>query len=124
MRATGFAVVLSLVLLSTPALAGQDDLITAGNPMSRGSKADVPGLISYQGTLTDSDGVALNSMVSITFTIYTDSIGGADVWTETQPLVEVHDGLFNVLLGRVNAIPDMVSSSRCPLWIFIQITTC
>jgi hypothetical protein len=108
MRTTAFVIVLSMALLSTVALAGQDDLATPNNPMSRSSKADVPGLISYQGTLTDSDGVALNTIVTMTFTIYTDSTGGSAVWIEIHPLVEVSDGLFNVLLGRVNAIPDTV----------------
>ena len=90
MRATAFIVVLSIVMLSTPTLA------------------DVPGLINYQGTLTDSNGVTLNTIVSMTFTIYTDSTLGSTVWTEIHPLVEVNNGLFNVLLGRVNAIPDTV----------------
>ena len=118
MRATALIVVLSMAFLSTAALAGEvateakrtevSSLTQAKNPVSRGSKADVPGLINYQGILTDTDGVALNTIVSVTFSIYTDSIGDAQVWTETQPLVEVNNGLFNVLLGRVNAISDTV----------------
>jgi hypothetical protein len=90
MRATILIVVLSLALLSTAALA------------------DVPGLISYQGTLTDDSGVALDTTVSMTFTIYNDSTGPNFLWTETQSSVVVNHGLFNVLLGRVNPIPGTV----------------
>jgi hypothetical protein len=108
MRTITIVAMLSMVILSTAALAGQDALPAANNPMSRGPKAAVPGLISYQGTLTDTNGVVLNTIVTMTFTIYTDSTAGSAVWTEVQPLVEVNNGLFNVLLGRVNAIPDIV----------------
>ena len=62
MRATAFIVVLSIALLSTAALA------------------EVPGLMNYQGTLTDEDGAALGTTVSMTFTIYTDSTGGSLIW--------------------------------------------
>jgi len=85
MKATAFMVALSVVLFSTAVLA------------------EVPGLMNYQGTLTDVDGVALDTTVSMTFSIYTDSTGGSSLWTETQSSVVVDHGLFNVLLGRVNA---------------------
>jgi hypothetical protein len=90
MRAVLFTVLLTFVLLPAKALT------------------DVPGLISYQGMLTDDSGVALDTTVSMTFTIYIDSTGPNFVWNETQPSVVVNDGLFNVLLGRVNPIPETV----------------
>ncbi len=102
MRATAFMMVLSLVLLSTAALA------------------EVPGLINYQGTLTDSNGVALDTTVSMTFSVYADSTGGAQVWTETQSVVGVSQGIFNVLLGRVNAIPDTVFNGPSR-WLRVQV---
>ncbi|MFC1683689.1 hypothetical protein ACFL0G_05755, partial [Candidatus Zixiibacteriota bacterium] len=86
MRAIILIAVLSIVLVSTVALA------------------DVPGLINYQGTLTDGYGTALDTTVAMTFSIYSDSTGGTQVWTETQSAVGVNNGVFNVLLGRVNAI--------------------
>jgi hypothetical protein len=102
MKAIAFMVILSLVLLSTAALA------------------DVPGLMNYQGTLTDDEGVALDTTVSMTFSIYTDSTGGSIVWTETQLSIVVDRGLFNVLLGRVNPLTDVIfgSSSR---WLGVQV---
>jgi hypothetical protein len=84
------------------------------------SQADVPGLISYQGMLTDDDGVALDTTVSMTFTIYIDSTGPNFVWNETQPSVVVDQGFFNVLLGRVSPIPETVfdAASR---WLRVRV---
>jgi hypothetical protein len=102
MKATVCLMVLSLALLSTVAIA------------------DVPGLISYQGTLTDDVDVALDTTVSMTFTIYNDSTGGVAKWTETQPAVVVSSGVFNVFLGRVNSISDTLFKDP-ERWLGIQV---
>jgi len=102
MRAMAFMLVLSMVLLSTAALA------------------DVPGLINYQGTLTDDAGVAQDTTVTMTFSIYNDSTGGTQVWTEAQAAVEVNSGMFNVLLGSVNTISDTVFKEPTR-WLGIQV---
>ena len=101
MRAIAFVMVLTVILLSTEALA------------------EVPGLINYQGTLIDEYGVVLDTTIEMTFSIYTDSTGGTQVWTETQSAVTVSSGLFNVLLGRVNAIEDTVFSGP-ERWLGVQ----
>lgn len=64
-----------------------------------------PTRISYQGFLADSGGVPLNDTVSLTFTLWDDSTGGTDHWTETHPAVIVDSGRFSVLLGELNSIP-------------------
>jgi hypothetical protein len=69
--------------------------------------ADIPRLINYQGMLTDDAGNPLNATVSITFKIYTDSLSVSPElkkWEETQTGVEVVNGLFNVMLGRVTVL--------------------
>ncbi len=103
MRPSVFVMVLSLALLA--AAAG----------------ADVPGLINYQGTLTNDSGVALDTTVSITFSIYSDSVGGTPVWTETQPAVVVSQGIFNILLGTVNAVSDTVFNHPAR-WLAVQVS--
>jgi hypothetical protein len=82
--------------------------------------AEVPGLISYQGTLTDAYSVALDTTVAMTFSVYTDSVSGTQVWTETQPAVAVGSGIFSVLLGSVNAIEDTVFSEP-DRWLGVQV---
>ena len=102
MKATAILLLLSLALLSTTALA------------------EVPGLMNYQGTLSDADGVALDTTVSMTFRIYTDSTGGSMVWSESQSAVAVGSGMFNVLLGSVNEIADTVFSDPVR-WLGVQV---
>jgi len=102
MKATAFVTMMVMALLSTAASAG------------------VPGLISYQGTLTDGDGVALDTTVAMTFSIYTDSVGGSQIWTETQSAVAVVSGVFNVLLGSVNEMADTVFSDPVR-WLGVQV---
>jgi len=130
MRAIAFMVVLSIVLLSTVVLAGdvateatRTDafrLTPAESPASKGPKTEVPGLMNYQGTLTDEHGMAMDTTVSMAFSIYTDSTGGSTVWTETQPVVIVSSGVFNVLLGNVNSISDTVFKDP-ERWLGIQV---
>lgn len=70
--------------------------------------ADVPKMINYQGKLTDQQGALIDTSISIVFTIYDDSISGALLWSETQSQVVVQNGVFSILLGSVNPIPDSV----------------
>jgi len=68
------------------------------------SSAQVPQMINYQGKLTNIDGAPLNDTIQMVFTIYADSNGTTSLWTETQSLVVVEKGMFNVLLGSTNPI--------------------
>jgi hypothetical protein len=82
--------------------------------------AAVPHQMQYQGHLTDEGGAPLDTVISMTFTIYDDETAGATIWTETQPSVEVSAGLFNVLLGSQNGIPDTAFDDTIR-WLGIQI---
>jgi hypothetical protein len=72
------------------------------------SLADVPHMISYQGKLTTASGGCLNDTVQMTFSIYPDTLGSLADWSETQTQVVVKEGIFNVLLGAVDTIPQAV----------------
>jgi len=72
------------------------------------SSAQVPQLINYQGKLTKSTGAPLDTTISMVFSIYADSNGTILKWSETQGAVKIDKGVFNVLLGDVNPIPDTV----------------
>ncbi len=67
--------------------------------------AEIPGKISYQGRLTDNTGLPLGGQHILTFKIFADSAGQAQIWTETQNSVTVTNGLFSVILGSVVPIP-------------------
>jgi hypothetical protein len=72
------------------------------------SFAQVPQLINYQGKLTKTNGAPLDTTISMIFSIYADSNGTTLKWAETQGGVKVEKGIFSVLLGSVNPIPDTV----------------
>ncbi len=65
----------------------------------------VPQQINYQGTLTRPDGTPLDTVVSMTFSLY-DQAGDPPLWTETQPACTVRAGLFAAALGSVIPIPN------------------
>ena len=70
--------------------------------------SDVPHMINYQGKLTDAGGGLVTDTLQVTFSIYPDTLGSPADWSETQSGVEVLDGIFNVLLGSVDTIPQAV----------------
>jgi len=72
------------------------------------TQAEVPKLMNYQGKLTTPEGASLDTMVSMQFSIYSDSTGGNPLWIETQLSVKVDKGIFNVLLGSAYEIPESV----------------
>jgi hypothetical protein len=80
-------------------------------PLAQGA---TPGVISYQGYLTNPAGQPVNATVDMIFSLYTQSSGGTAVWTESHTGangVPVSNGLFNVLLGSLTPIPDSVWSN-------------
>lgn len=70
----------------------------------------VPRVISYQGKVDDS-GSPLDTTVDITFTLYLDSSGTTDIWSEVHSSVPVTGGLFYVLLGSVDSTGNPLSDS-------------
>ena len=70
--------------------------------------AEVPQMINYQGKITTPQGALIDTTISMTFAIYADSIDTDSLWSETQSSIVVEKGIFSVLLGSVNSIPDSV----------------
>lgn len=70
--------------------------------------AEIPRMINYQGKITTPQGALVDTTVSMVFTIYDDSTTGSVLWADTQYTVVVEKGIFNVLLGSSNPIPDSV----------------
>lgn len=69
----------------------------------------LPQMMNYQGVLTEDDGTPVDGSHDLTFTIYEYRRLGMNpatwnsVYSETQS-VQVHDGLFNVVIGEVNPL--------------------
>ncbi len=71
------------------------------------SNAQVPGQMNYQGYLTDLvSGDPLDGDYAMTLTLYNE--GDKAIWSETYPSVPVGNGIYNVILGQINALtPDL-----------------
>lgn len=82
--------------------------------------SEVPGLLSYQGVLLDSDGNPLPEPANVIFTIYDLPSAGNIYWQETQEVDFDEEGRFDVLLGAVNPIDDVVFNNPVR-WIGIQV---
>lgn len=78
--------------------------------------------INFQGKLTNTDGTNVtNGTYSIVFSIYTVASGGSAVWTETQGSVTITDGIFQVALGSVTALPGSVNFNSASLYLGIKV---
>ena len=83
-----------------------------------GSLRAVPGTINYQGMLVE-NGAPVDGTKSVRFKIYDSATGGASLWTEVQD-VTFANGLFSILLGSTDAIPETVfDGSR--RWLSVSI---
>ena len=83
--------------------------------------ADVPHLINFQGTLTDSTGNPITGNRSMRFFLYADSVGGSPLWSTNHDMVYIVDGLFRVILGSVASLPESLFDGST-LWLATQVT--
>ena len=81
---------------------------------------DIPWHINYQGYLTDDVGTPINATVNMTFSIWTLSSGGIQMWNEPQT-VSVEEGLFNVVLGTSTPIPPAVFDPGESRWLELEV---
>lgn len=81
---------------------------------SSGAVADVPKLINYQGKLTDPHGRVIDGKVDITVRIYSGSLGGIALFSESHPAVLVTGGIFHILLGSrtIGGVPSTVFAGK------------
>ena len=86
------------------------------------AQATVPSQINYQGMLTDTSGNLITGTRSIDFAIYDQETMGIALWTETQPAVEIADGLFHVTLGSENPLSSSIFTGDI-LWLEISVNS-
>lgn len=88
--------------------------------LAGGVRGEVPGLINYQGKLTDGLGVPVNGELEVAFSIYTVASAGGAVWSETRD-VTVTDGIFNVLLGAANPLKADLFSAHPATYLGVKV---
>lgn len=102
-----FLAALALYIRPSYASRGQVEQIDPQVPNEIAPAAAVAAgvVFNYQGQLTNSAGNPItNTVLPMTFRLFTVITGGTACWTETQT-VDVQNGQFNVLLGKNTAIP-------------------
>lgn len=82
------------------------------------ARADVPGVVDFQGTLTDGAGVPVTGQATMVFALYTTAAGGEPVWQETQA-VTVSAGIYSTALGSVTPFPETLWENPA-LWLGIR----
>jgi hypothetical protein len=77
----------------------------------------IPRLINYQGYLTDTLGIPVDDSLDMTFTIYDALSGGNQLWSESWHDVVVEQGVFSVLIGDQETLPDSVFTDFANIWL-------
>jgi hypothetical protein len=80
----------------------------------------VPSTMAFQGFLSDSTGTPINGTVNLAFALYATQSGGSSIWSETQPGVNVSQGVFGVALGQVTPLNASLFGS-VPRWLGIAV---
>ncbi len=94
--------------------------------VSLGSTVITPstGTIPYQGRLADAAGAPLTGIYSMVFRLYNTDTAGSPLWEETWTStnsIHVTDGLFNVMLGSLNALPQGLFNANNSLWLGLAV---
>ncbi len=83
--------------------------------------ADAQQMINYQGRLCNDLGEPISGEFSLSFSIYNDSIGGVQIWSEMHSSISVDSGQFFVYLGSINPIHDSIfTEGSCWLEIAVE----
>lgn len=76
--------------------------------------------MTVQGLLTDGSS-ALEGSFDLTFSLFDQVSGGAQVWTQTLSGVPVSDGVYNVMLGPEGTPPFRQVPFDRPLWLQVSV---
>jgi hypothetical protein len=75
--------------------------------------------VAYQGVLAGLGGAPVNGGRAITFRLYSLPDGGAALWEEPHPAVQISEGAFAVDLGSTNPFPDNLGAGA--LYLGLQV---
>ena len=99
-------IILVFFVLVGVAVAQHADIRRAEPAVRFDGAFEIPRLLSYQGRLLDSTGIPVpDTTYEVEFRLFEDPDGGSPFWSETRDL-HTEDGLFAILLGEVNPLPQ------------------
>ena len=94
-------------------------LIAAALLISGSAYPAVPGQINFQGVLLDDTSQLVNGTVDFNFALYDESIGGTQLWAESQNVVPVNGGVYTVALGSVTPITTSILTGNA---VYLEVT--
>jgi trimeric autotransporter adhesin len=105
-------------------LAFSQESTPVGSASASAVNGVVPGLINYNGVLTDINGKPLTGITGATFALYKEEQGGSPVWIETQNVTPDKTGHYTVTLGVTKpegSLEDSFSNGE-PRWLGVQVS--
>lgn len=85
--------------------------------------AAAPGVMTYTGTLLDSQGKPVTGLTTLTFRLYGQPSGGTAVWEDVLSVSPDSSGWFAAQLGATLGQPLTPALFRAPLWLGIQVAS-
>ncbi len=84
--------------------------------------ATVPKLVRFSGSFHPANGMAAQPVESVTLSIYSDQVGGAALWQETQNVAVDGEGKYSALMGATqnDGVPMELLSAGEPRWLGAQ----
>ncbi len=104
-------------LLRTLRLAALAALTLAAAPLAHA----VPTTLTVQGQLTNDAGVARDGTYALTISLWTSELGGARLFTQTLPDVEVTGGLFDLIVGADALAPLTAELFKDASQVWLQV---
>ena len=95
----------------------------AADPQSISEDRQIPHLIRFHGILLNADGSARSGVAGMLFSLYTEEMGGAALWTEVQNVTVDASGGYTVLLGSEHAdgVPADLFTTNDARWLGVQV---
>lgn len=126
MRLRNWGLGLSLVaaVCFATLVAYSQESTPVGSASASAANSVIPGLINYNGVLTDINGKPLTGITGATFSLYKEEQGGSPVWIETQNVTPDRTGHYTVTLGATKpegSLEDSFSNGE-PRWLGVQIS--
>jgi len=120
----GFTILIVAVIVfigQVYAASGKPEAVSQESPNGPAELNMIPGVISYQGALTDANGTPISDTKNIIFRLYNMPTGGTSLWEESQT-VSILNGQFAVYLGSVVPFTNDVWQNNT-LYLGIQVET-
>jgi hypothetical protein len=114
-------VVFTLVVAGSLILASRAGALSPNAPEAPTLSTNT---IPYQGRIANSAGTPLTGNYEMTFALYSQLSGSTALWVEAWAggnSVRISDGLFNVLLGSLQPIPQSVITGNNNLWLGVKV---